>query len=136
MEHTSGVKMANKIVDLFQLDEGTRNPVTNLVEKPVWNIRFHDGTNIEDKLFFKSTILELLSVGYRKAVENFRRGSATTRSGGQAAFWIVVFQDYEVRLQTKDEIADCITEGHRKRGERENEESRETSNEHQEQPGV
>ena len=124
--------MANKIVDLFQLDEGTRNPATNLVEKPVWNIRFHDGRDIEDKLFFKSTILELLSVGYRKAVENFRRGSATTRSGGQAAFWIVVFQDYEVRLQTKEEIADCITEGHRKRGERENEESREASIE---QPG-
>ena len=48
--------MANKIVDLFQLDEGTRNPATNLVEKPVWNIRFHDGRDIEDKLFFKSTI--------------------------------------------------------------------------------
>ena len=37
----------------------------------------------------------------------------TTNTGGQASFWIVVFQDYEVRLQTNVEIMKIITDGHR-----------------------
>jgi len=37
----------------------------------------------------------------------------TTISGGQVSFWIVVFQDYEVRLQTATEIMQVITDGHR-----------------------
>ena len=90
-----------KIVDLFQVDDGGVNPKTGLSEKPSWYIRFEDMT---DRMLFKSRLLELLSMGYRKTVENFRSGKAKTLSGGDARFWVIVFQDYEVKLQTKDEI--------------------------------
>ena len=46
-------------------------------------------------------------------MENFRRGDVTTTTGSQTSFWIVVFQDYEVRLQTNIEIMKIITDGHR-----------------------
>ena len=59
-------------------------------------------------------------MGYRKTVENFKAGVAKTESG-QARFWVVVFQDYEVRLQTKLQVMDVITEGHRHRDESEKE---------------
>ena len=101
-----------KIVDLFQVDDGGVNPKTGLSEKPSWYIRFEDMT---DRMFFKSRLLELLSMGYRKTVENFRSGKAKTHSGGEARFWVIVFQDYEVKLQTKNEIMDVITEGHKNR---------------------
>ena len=101
-----------KIVDLFQIDDGGINPKTGLSEKPSWYIRFEDMT---DRMLFKSRLLELLSMGYRKTVENFRSGKAKTLSGGDARFWVIVFQDYEVKLQTKDEITNAITEGHKHR---------------------
>ena len=101
-----------KIVDLFQVDDGGVNPKTGLSEKPSWYIRFEDMT---DRMLFKSRLLELLSMGYRKTVENFRSGKAKTRSGGEARFWVIVFQDYEVKLQTKNEIMEVITEGHKHR---------------------
>ena len=68
-------------------------------------------------MLFKAKILEYLSMGYRKTVENFKAGKATTTQGGEARFWVVVFQDYEVRLQTKVQIMDVVTEGHRHRDE-------------------
>ena len=101
-----------KIVDLFQVDDGGVNPKTGLSEKPSWYIRFEDMT---DRMLFKSRLLELLSMGYRKTVENFRSGKAKTLSGGEARFWVIVFQDYEVKLQTKNEIIEVITEGHKHR---------------------
>ena len=101
-----------KIVDLFQVDDGGVNPKTGLSEKPSWYIRFEDMT---DRMLFKSRLLELLSMGYRKTVENFRSGKAKTLSGGDARFWVIVFQDYEVKLQTKNEIMEVITEGHKHR---------------------
>ena len=101
-----------KIVDLFQVDDGGVNPKTGLSEKPSWYIRFEDMT---DRMLFKSRLLELLSMGYRKTVENFRSGKAKTLSGGDARFWVIVFQDYEVKLQTKNEIIEVITEGHKHR---------------------
>jgi hypothetical protein len=80
------------------------------MEKPAWQLGFEDHTS---DILFKSKMLEHLSRGYRKTVENFRRGDVTTMSGGQTSFWIVVFQDYEVRLQTATEIMQVITDGHR-----------------------
>ena len=88
-----------KITDLFQVDEGATNPKTGLTEKPSWYVRFEDMT---DRVVFRSKMLELLSMGFRKTVENFKAGKASTNVGGEARFWVVVFQDYEVRLQTKD----------------------------------
>ena len=109
--------MTKKITDLFQVEEGAINPKTNLQEKPAWFVRFEDLT---DRMLFKSDILQLTSMGYRKTVENFKAGVAKTESG-QASFWVVVFQDYEVRLQTKLQVMDVITEGHRHRDESEKE---------------
>ena len=109
--------MTKKIIDLFQVEEGAINPKTNLQEKPAWFVRFEDLT---DRMLFKSDILQLTSMGYRKTVENFKAGVAKTESG-QARFWVVVFQDYEVRLQTKLQVMDVITEGHRHRDESEKE---------------
>ncbi len=109
--------MTKKITDLFQVEEGAINPKTNLQEKPAWFVRFEDLT---DRMLFKSDILQLTSMGYRKTVENFKAGVAKTESG-QARFWVVVFQDYEVRLQTKLQVMDVITEGHRHRDESEKE---------------
>ena len=80
------------------------------MEKPAWQLGFEDHTS---DILFKSKMLEHLSRGYRKTVENFRRGDVTTASGAQTSFWIVVFQDYEVRLQTAIEIMQIITDGHR-----------------------
>jgi hypothetical protein len=40
--------------------------------------------------------------------------------GGEARFWVVVFQDYEVRLQTKDQIMEVVTEGHKHRDDEDN----------------
>ena len=105
--------MTKKITDLFQVEEGAINPKTNLQEKPSWFIRFEDLT---DRMLFKSDILQLASMGYRKTVENFKAGVAKTETGN-ARFWVVVFQDYEVRLQTKLQVMDVITEGHRHRDE-------------------
>ena len=109
--------MTKKITDLFQVEERAINPKTNLQEKPAWFVRFEDLT---DRMLFKSDILQLTSMGYRKTVENFKAGVAKTESG-QARFWVVVFQDYEVRLQTKLQVMDVITEGHRHRDESEKE---------------
>ena len=101
-----------KIIDLFQVDEGAINPKTELTEKPSWYVRFED---MSDRVLFKSRMLELLSMGFRKTVENFKEGKASTTTGGEARFWVVVFQDYEVRLQTKAQIMEVVMEGHKHR---------------------
>ena len=106
-----------KIIDLHQVEDGAINPKTGLTEKPSWYVRFED---MSDRVLFKSRLLELLSMGFRKTVENFKAGKATTTQGGEARFWVVVFQDYEVRLQTKAQIMDVVTEGHRHRDDDDN----------------
>ena len=106
-----------KIVDLHQVEEGAINPKTGLTEKPSWYVRFED---MSDRILFRSRLLELLSMGFRKTVENFKAGKATTSVGGEARFCVVVFQDYEVRLQTKSQIMDVVTEGHRHRDDDDN----------------
>ena len=108
-----------KIVDLHQVDEGAINPKTGLTEKPSWYVRFED---MSDRVLFKSRLLELLGMGFRKTVENFKAGKATTTVGGEARFWVVVFQDYEVRLQTKAQImeVEVVTEGHKHRDDEDN----------------
>jgi hypothetical protein len=105
-------QLTKKIVDLHQVEDGAINPKTGLTEKPSWYVRFED---MSDRVMFKSRLLEFLSMGFRKTVENFKAGKATTSVGGDARFWVVVFQDYEVRLQTKSQIMDVVTEGHRHR---------------------
>ena len=105
-------QLTKKIIDLHQVEDGAINPKTGLTEKPSWYVRFED---MSDRVLFKSRLLELLSMGFRKTVENFKAGKATTTQGGEARFWVVVFQDYEVRLQTKSQIMDVVTEGHRHR---------------------
>ena len=105
-------QLTKKIVDLHQVEDGAINPKTGLTEKPSWYVRFED---MSDRVLFRSKLLELLSMGFRKTVENFKAGKATTSAGGEARFWVVVFQDYEVRLQTKSQIMDIVTEGHRHR---------------------
>jgi len=102
--------MTKTIVTISQLPDGKVNPKTELVEKPAWQLGFD---NQSYDILFRSKMLELLSRGYHKTVENFRRGDVTTTIGGQTSFWIVVFQDYEVRLQTNVEIMKIITDGHR-----------------------
>jgi hypothetical protein len=106
-----------KIIDMFQVEDGAINPKTGLTEKPSWYVRFEDMT---DRVLFKSRLLELLSMGFRKTVENFKAGKATTSKGGEARFWVVVFQDYEVRLQTKSQIMEVVMEGHKNRDDEEN----------------
>ena len=106
-----------KIIDLHQVEDGAINPKTGLTEKPSWYVRFED---MSDRVLFKSRMLELLSMGFRKTVENFKEGKASTTTGGEARFWVVVFQDYEVRLQTRDQIMDVIMEGHRHRDDEDN----------------
>ena len=106
-----------KIIDLHQVEDGAINPKTGLTEKPSWYVRFED---MSDRVLFKSRLLELLSMGFRKTVENFKAGKATPPQGGEARFWVVVFQDYEVRLQTKAQIVDIVTEGHRNREDEDN----------------
>ena len=101
--------MTKTIVTISQMSEGKINPKTELMEKPAWQLGFDDRSY---DILFRSKMLELLSRGYHKTVENFRRGDVTT-SSGQTSFWIVVFQDYEVRLQMKTEIMKIITDGHR-----------------------
>jgi len=105
-------QLTKKIIDLHQVEDGAINPKTGLTEKPSWYVRFED---MSDRVMFKSRLLEFLSMGFRKTVENFKAGKATTSVGGDARFWVVVFQDYEVRLQTKSQIMDVVTEGHRHR---------------------
>ena len=106
-----------KIIDMFQVEDGAINPKTGLTEKPSWYMRFED---MSDRVVFRSKMLELLSMGFRKTVENFKAGKASTSTGGEARFWVVVFQDYEVRLQTKAQIMEVVTEGHRHREDEEN----------------
>ena len=102
--------MTKTIVTISQMSDGKVNPKTELMEKPAWQLGFDDRSA---DILFRSKMLELLSRGYHKTVENFRRGDVTTLAGGQTSFWIVVFQDYEVRLQTNVEIMKIITDGHR-----------------------
>jgi hypothetical protein len=120
-----------KIIDLFQVDDGAINPKTGLTEKPSWYVRFED---MSDRVLFKSRMLELLSIGFRKTVENFKAGKAETKQGGEARFWVVVFQDYEVRLQTKDQIMDVVTEGHKHRDDEENAKFERTEDGRKEEP--
>ena len=110
-------QLTKKIIDLHQVEDGAINPKTGLTEKPSWYVRFED---MSDRVLFRSKLLELLSMGFRKTVENFKAGKATTSAGGEARFWVVVFQDYEVRLQTKSQIMDIVTEGHRHREDEDN----------------
>ena len=109
--------LTKKIIDMFQVEEGAINPKTGLTEKPSWYVRFED---MSDRVLFKSRLLELLSMGFRKTVENFKAGKATTTQGGEARFWVVVFQDYEVRLQTKSQIMEVVREGHSHRDDEDN----------------
>ena len=102
--------MTKTIVTISQISDGATNPNTELLEKPAWQLGFEDHSA---DILFRSKMIELLSRGYHKTVENFRRGSVKTFSGMETSFWIVVFQDYEVRLQTKVEIMKIITDGHR-----------------------
>ena len=102
---------------MFQVEDGAINPKTGLTEKPSWYVRFED---MSDRVLFKSRLLELLSMGFRKTVENFKAGKAKTNTGGEARFWVVVFQDYEVRLQTKNQIMEVVTEGHKNRDDEDN----------------
>ena len=102
--------MTKTIVTISQISDGATNPNTELLEKPAWQLGFEDHSA---DILFRSKMIELLSRGYHKTVENFRRGSVKTFSGMETSFWIVVFQDYEVRLQTKVEIMNIITDGHR-----------------------
>lgn len=102
--------MTKTIVTISQISDGATNPNTELLEKPAWQLGFEDHSA---DILFRSKMIELLSRGYHKTVENFRRGSVKTFSGTETSFWIVVFQDYEVRLQTKVEIMNIITDGHR-----------------------
>ena len=118
-----------KIIDLHQVEDGAINPKTGLTEKPSWYVRFED---MSDRVLFKSRLLEFLSMGFRKTVENFKAGKATTSVGGEARFWVVVFQDYEVRLQTKAQIMDVIMEGHRNRDDEDNAKFERTKNETEE----
>ena len=120
-----------KIIDLFQVDDGAINPKTGLTEKPSWYVRFED---MSDRVLFKSRMLELLSMGFHKTVENFKAGKANTNMGGEARFWVVVFQDYEVRLQTKDQIMDVVTEGHKHRDDEENAKFERTEDGRKEEP--
>jgi len=106
-----------KIIDMFQVEDGAINPKTGLTERPSWYVRFED---MSDRVLFKSRLLELLSMGFRKTVENFKAGKAKTNQGGEARFWVVVFQDYEVRLQTKSQIMDVVMEGHKHRDDEDN----------------
>ena len=106
-----------KIIELHQVEDGAINPKTGLTEKPSWYVRFED---MSDRVLFKSRLQELLSMGFRKTVENFKAGKARTNQGGEARFWVVVFQDYEVRLQTRDQIMEVVTEGHRHRDDDDN----------------
>ena len=110
-------QLTKKIIDLHQVEDGAINPKTGLTEKPSWYVRFED---MSDRVLFKSRLLEFLSMGFRKTVENFKAGKATTSAGGEARFWVVVFQDYEVRLQTKTQIMEVVTEGHRHRDDDDN----------------
>jgi hypothetical protein len=102
--------MTKTIVTISQMSDGAINPKTELLEKPAWQLGFEDHSA---DVLFRSKMLELLSRGYHKTVENFRRGSTRTYGGTLSSFWIVVFQDYEVRLQTAIEIMKIITDGHR-----------------------
>ena len=102
--------MTKTIVTISQMSDGKVNPKTELMEKPAWQLGFEDHTA---DILFRSKMLELLSRGYHKTVENFRRGNVKSFSGTDTSFWIVVFQDYEVRLQTNIEIMKIITDGHR-----------------------
>ena len=102
--------MTKTIVTISQMSDGAVNPKTELLEKPAWQLGFEDHSA---DILFRSKMLELLSRGYHKTVENFRRGNVKSFSGTDTSFWIVVFQDYEVRLQTKIEIMKIITDGHR-----------------------
>ena len=119
-----------KIVDLHQVEEGAINPKTGLTEKPSWYVRFED---MSDRVLFRSRLLELLSMGFRKTVENFKAGKATTTVGGEARFWVVVFQDYEVRLQTKAQIMEVVTEGHKHRDDEDNAKFERNGNGHKEE---
>ena len=110
-------QLTKKIIDLHQVEDGAINPKTGLTEKPSWYVRFED---MSDRVLFKSRLLEFLSMGFRKTVENFKAGKATTSVGGDARFWVVVFQDYEVRLQTKSQIMEVVTEGHKHRDDDDN----------------
>ena len=102
--------MTKTIVTISQMSDGAVNPKTGLSEKPAWQLGFEDHSA---DILFRSKMLELLSRGYHKTVENFRRGNVRSFSGTETSFWIVVFQDYEVRLQTNIEIMKIITDGHR-----------------------
>tara|TARA_Y100001951_G_scaffold92364_1_gene87084 strand:- start:269 stop:541 length:273 start_codon:yes stop_codon:yes gene_type:complete len=75
MERQEQLISTKKIVDLFQVEEGNINPKTGLTEKPSWYVRFEDMT---DRVVFRSKMLELLSMGFRKTVENFKAGKAST----------------------------------------------------------
>ena len=69
--------MTKIIVTISQMSEGKINPKTELMEKPAWQLGFEDHTA---DILFRSKMLELLSRGYHKTVENFRRGDVTTRN--------------------------------------------------------
>ena len=106
--------MSKEIVKLTQIDEGGKNPKTDLFEKPLWELEFEDRSI---RILGKPKMEEYLSKAYNNTVHHFNKRVSILQDERKIVQWCVVFTDYQDILLATKEMCNMLYLGHQRKDE-------------------